>query len=81
MDNCIYHDKFNSKSLLVSGSEDASIYIWDIYDDKPIHRFKVDDLESENTNINNITINEDGLLAISGFPEYDNVVFYQINIE
>lgn len=81
MDNCIYNDKHCDKTLLISGSEDGGIYAWDIYDDNLAHSFKVDHLASENTFINNVTINENGLLAVSGFPEYDNLVFYQINIQ
>lgn len=81
MDNCIYNDKYDDKTLLISGSEDGAIYIWDIFDDKLAHSFKVDYLASENTSINNVTINENGLLAVSGFPRYDNLVFYQINIQ
>ncbi len=81
MDSCIYNNNFYDKTLLISGSEDGAIYAWDIYDDKVAHSFKVDYLTSENTSINNVTINENGLLAASGFPEYDNLVFYQINIK
>ncbi len=80
MDNCIYYDKFYDKNILISGSEDGSIFAWDLLDDKLTHNFKVENLISENTSINNVTINENGILAISGFPEYDNIIFYKITL-
>ena len=81
VDNCIYNNKFYDKNILISGSEDGAVYTWDLLDDKLTHSFKVDFLSSENTTINNVTINENGLLAVSGYPEFDKVLLYQLNIQ
>lgn len=79
IDNCIYYSQYHDKNILISGSEEGKLHAWDMLEDQLLSSYDVD-FSNENVSINNLTLNNNGLLAASGFPDYDNIILYKIDL-
>lgn len=65
----------NNKHIIISGSEDGNICLWDMENPSEPHRLPSDMLNNPEGNIVNcLDINKAGLMATSCFPYSDNSI-------
>ena len=72
----IYENKLNDKKYLISGSEDDTIAIWDVEKGGECNKINLFGIEMTDCNkvINCLTINDENIIAYSGFQDSDNSI-------
>jgi WD40 repeat protein len=70
----IHENKYNNKKYLISGSEDDTIAIWDVERGGECNKINISGMSDTNQIINCLSVNDENIIAYSGFPDIDNSI-------